>query len=482
MGIQSFPIAQINPPTTTPVKGTSLAEMMSMAQNAQALQQAQQLNPLQLQKAQLELQQAQSINPLALRKVAAETELAEKTLTPSIQAKEAEAKRLQLVADQTGVDVTNHYANIARGVYGGLLTDPDFVSGNSKKMQEKLNKAKNFIEDLGIPMHQSKMHDTLIEAVKQNPKEAYQLIKNGIQQAGTSAEQFAQVNKPADYINTGQMQVPIYQSPYQGGGPGNTPAVQNVLPPTTPTVSPAGQPGYLGAQNNQGFTPSALPPGVETQMKAPAESYAEYVKAIPKKQYSANMVNISSEELKEALSKFKPGAGTSTMVGLSQKLQAIGAPQSLVDKIAGGDLSAAQETQKFLARSVMDNLKVAAQGDPTRVAEIDNFVKNFPQFDTDPRAINKFIEFSQKQANRDLQEINFYNKKQEKGEINPNTYFGELQNYMQNQGFVPKIGEAKATIAESKKETQVGHGKVVKTGSYNGKPVVQYEDGFVEYK
>ena len=226
MGIQSF-----QAPVTTPVKGTSLAEMMSMAQNAQALQQAQQLNPLQLQKAQLELQQAQSINPLALRKAAAETELAEKTLTPSIQAKEAEAKRLQLVADQTGVDVTNHYANIARGVYGGLLTDPDFVSGNSKKMQEKLNKAKNFIEDLGIPMHQSKMHDTLIEVVKQNPKEAYQLIKNGIQQAGTSAEQFAQVNKPADYINTGQMQVPIYQSPYQGGGPGNTPAIQNVPAP-----------------------------------------------------------------------------------------------------------------------------------------------------------------------------------------------------------------------------------------------------------
>ena len=278
MSIQSFPIAQINPPTTTPVKGTSLAEMMSMAQNAQALQQAQQLNPLQLQKAQLELQQAQSINPLALRKVAAETELAEKTLTPSIQAKEAEAKRLQLVADQTGVDVTNHYANIARGVYGGLLTDPDFVSGNSKKMQEKLNKAKNFIEDLGIPMHQSKMHDTLIEAVKQNPKEAYQLIKNGIQQAGTSAEQFAQVNKPADYINTGQMQVPIYQSPYQGGGPGNTPAIQNVLPPTTPIINPQGQPGYLGSQQPNKppqFVASALPPGASLGTEDWASTYKD---------------------------------------------------------------------------------------------------------------------------------------------------------------------------------------------------------------
>jgi len=49
MGIASF-----QPPVTTPVKGTSLAEMLGMAQSAQALQQAQQLNPLQLQKAQLE--------------------------------------------------------------------------------------------------------------------------------------------------------------------------------------------------------------------------------------------------------------------------------------------------------------------------------------------------------------------------------------------------------------------------------------------
>jgi hypothetical protein len=255
MGIASF-----QPPVTTPVKGTSLAEMLGMAQSAQALQQAQQLNPLQLQKAQLELQQAQSVNPLALRKATAETELAEKTLKPSIESKEAEAKRLKLVADQTGVDVTNHYANIARGVYGGLLTDPDFVSGNSKKMEEKLNKAKTFIEDLGIPMHESKIHDNLIQTVKQNPKEAYQLIKNGVQQAGTNAEQFGQVNAPAQYINTGQMQVPIYQSPYQGGGPGRVPAIQNVLPPTTQTINPQGQPGYLGPQNQQGFVPSALPP------------------------------------------------------------------------------------------------------------------------------------------------------------------------------------------------------------------------------
>ena len=50
MGIASF-----QPPVTTPVKGTSLAEMMGMAQSAQALQQAKQLNPLQIEQAQLGL-------------------------------------------------------------------------------------------------------------------------------------------------------------------------------------------------------------------------------------------------------------------------------------------------------------------------------------------------------------------------------------------------------------------------------------------
>ena len=473
MGIQSFQIATPTPVQTTPVQGTSIAQMVNAANGIQQYQQSQQLNPLQIKQAQMAIEQAQQINPLAVEKAQAELETAK---TGSQQ-----AKQNYLVSGE----------DYSRKMINALPPINDYVDKTGEVNQKALSRSLDIIRKsayaVGLPNHPSNLLGQLEDAVATKDYNKYEELRNRVaKSSGTTSEQFAAKFPSAQMLNTGQKAVPItmgnpslaMQAPGTAVGNG----IQLQLPPSTPTISPSGQPGYLGAQKNQGFTPSALPPGVETQMKAPAESYAEYVKAIPKKQYSANMVNISSEELKEALSKFKPGAGTSTMVGLSQKLQAIGAPQSLVDKIAGGDLSAAQETQKFLARSVMDNLKVAAQGDPTRVAEIDNFVKNFPQFDTDPRAINKFIEFSQKQANRDLQEINFYNKKQEKGEINPNTYFGELQNYMQNQGFVPKIGEAKATIAESKKETQVGHGKVVKTGSYNGKPVVQYEDGFVEYK
>ena len=166
------------PIAVQPQAQTSLSDMLNVARGAQAYQQAQQINPLQAQ---------QAAQALELSRI--ETEKARRTLEPEISSKESEAKRLKLVAEQAGVDVTNHYANIARGVYGGLLTDPDFVKGNSEKMVEKLNKAKNFLEDTGIPMHDSKMHEDLIKEAKSNPAQAYQLIKNGIQQGGSNAEQ-----------------------------------------------------------------------------------------------------------------------------------------------------------------------------------------------------------------------------------------------------------------------------------------------------
>jgi len=46
---------------------TSLADMMNLASSAQQYKQAQAVNPLALQKAQLDVQQAQAINPWKLQ-------------------------------------------------------------------------------------------------------------------------------------------------------------------------------------------------------------------------------------------------------------------------------------------------------------------------------------------------------------------------------------------------------------------------------
>ena len=302
-----------SPITVQPQPQTSLGDMLNIARGAQAYQQAQQINPLQA---------AQAVQQLELSKI--QTEKAKRTLEYEVSSKASEAKRLAIEAEKAGVDVTNHYANIARGVYGGLLTDPDFQNGNSKKMVEKLDKAKVFLEGVGIPMHNSQMHNDLIKQAESNPKEAYQLIKNGIQQSGSNSEQFQQLNLPAQYMNTGQMQVPIYQSPYQGGGPGNVPAIQNVLPPSTPTVSPTGQPGYLGAQNKQGFTPSALPPnaGIGTE---------DIQKTFSDAQTAQNRIGLL-QNIKELAGKSFTGVGGSRKEFVAGLANSIGIPAYELEK------------------------------------------------------------------------------------------------------------------------------------------------------
>jgi len=383
MGIQSFPIATPTPIQTTPAQGTSLAQLMSIAQGAQAYQQAQQLNPLQLQQAQQLLEQA---------KVG--TEKAKRTLEPEVSAKESEAKRLKLVADQTGVDVTNHYANIARGVYGGLLTDPDFQKGDSKKMVEKLDKAKSFLEDVGIPMHNSKMHDDLIKQAKDNPAQAYQLIKNGVQQAGSNAEQFQQVNAPAQYMNTGQMQVPIYQSPYQGGGPGNAPAIQNVLPPSTPTISPTGQPGYLGVQGQQGFTPSALPPNAGVGSENLPQIFSEA-------QNAQNRIGLL-QNIKDLASKSFTGVGGTRKEFVAGLANSIGIPAYELEK-ANTDVLAKNSNLLALAGGNTDLARQLAEAaNPNKKMNIEAIKEASNQLIAGERLKQKKAEFLAPYANDPL--------------------------------------------------------------------------------
>ena len=214
--LTTTPVAtQIQPP-----KNMTLADMVNLAGGIQAYQQSQQLNPLQLQKAQLELQQAQQTSPLAVREAAARTSTAE------TGSKKANSELNAYYQDQT------------RKTYGGLLTDPDFnpKNPNPEAIKEKLNEAKDYLVNvIGVPEHESKMHDKLLEHIDKHgaagAQRVIQTIANGVQQAGTNTEQFGQVNKAPTYINQGQYAVPVYTSPYQSGGPGQAPAVKMQLPP-----------------------------------------------------------------------------------------------------------------------------------------------------------------------------------------------------------------------------------------------------------
>jgi hypothetical protein len=119
---------QFNTNLTPAAQGTNLGDMVNMARGVQSYQQAAQLNPLQLQKAQMEIEQLQKLNPLAVQKATADTGTSE----------------LNLSKDQNKISLE---------MFGGLRNDPDIVNA-SKNPQAALQKIKKFealIENAGVP-------------------------------------------------------------------------------------------------------------------------------------------------------------------------------------------------------------------------------------------------------------------------------------------------------------------------------------------
>jgi len=110
----------------TAQQGTSLGDMINTARGIQAYQQQGQLNPLQLQKAQMEVEQAQKLNPLAVRKATSE----------------AGTSELGLSAAQTSA---------LYGLAGGVLNDPRIQKGNKEEVLSALKEAEQRSATFGIP-------------------------------------------------------------------------------------------------------------------------------------------------------------------------------------------------------------------------------------------------------------------------------------------------------------------------------------------
>lgn len=276
-----------------PQPALSLGDVMNIARGAQAYKQAEQYNPL------------------LIREQAAQTELAEKTLNPKIEQQAAITKEATLKAEQTGVDVKNHYSNVARSILGGLATDPDFVKGNGEAMAKKIQGSKEYAEKvLGLPADVVAQVDPLIEMAKTNPREAMQAIKNGILQGQTLQTQQATVTPQVTtdiygrHIGvvgaTGQMGIMGENNPelnpkstlgtYSKDIYGNP-----VFIPNTPQGG-IGTPQYPGQPPQQGATTPqvVLPPGETSttlqEVQGIRTEANRAAKAVPQLQYNANQI------------------------------------------------------------------------------------------------------------------------------------------------------------------------------------------------
>jgi hypothetical protein len=165
-------------PAVTPPPQTSLADMMGIARGAQAYQQAEQINPLDLQAKQLAVQQAQAINPLALRQQTAATTAAEGTLAPTIAKAGSEAQTAATGADAAALTLAAKKAQTISNGYVGAINDPIVLEAASNPNAVDKNKLVEFVKNfgknqakaVGIPEDQSdQIMQPYLDIAQKNP-------------------------------------------------------------------------------------------------------------------------------------------------------------------------------------------------------------------------------------------------------------------------------------------------------------------------
>ena len=111
-----------------PVQGASLGDMINVARGAQAYQQAQQINPVELQTAQQQLSRLQQLTPEEVTRARAEANVATGTERPRITSSEQAAKTAEVGTQSAQLDFATKQVNAVAGRLTSLINNPLIIT------------------------------------------------------------------------------------------------------------------------------------------------------------------------------------------------------------------------------------------------------------------------------------------------------------------------------------------------------------------
>ena len=199
----------------------------------------------------------------------------------------------------------------------------------------------------------------------------------------------------------------------------------------------------------------------------------EYIKDLTARNATALETDMRLGEAKELLKTFKGGAGTKNFAEIAKFAQAINLPSELVDSIAGGDLSAVQSAQKFITQAVIQS----ATANPGTAESVNRYIRDNPDVQTDPRALERFINFTEKLNSKTFDETQFLLEQKQSNKFNPETHIQEVQQHLRQKYLNPE----KKSTAQSE---EVSGKKVIREyqGGKTGRTIQVFEDGTKAYK
>lgn len=336
-------------------------------------------------------------------------------LQPAIEQGIAQSQKAQTEAAQSKFNLGKDQQQWMSLMAGGLRNDPDVIDGNAEGILRKTEAIRKFADVLQIPKHPDDTLGQIDALAKKDPTSVAGFLDSRMQGNLSAANQQA-------------LQTPSLTTNAAGELIAANPVTKKITTlGTTPTAN---------------VNPTT----------ADVANFNDYQQGLTKRVLASNNYLQRSEELKQLMNEFKPGAGTQTYANIGAKLQAIGAPQGLVDSVSKGDLGAVQSFNKFLAQSVIAGVQQASGGNPTRVAEVENYLKNNPTVNTDPRALQRFIDFTDKLASRDIFENDTLAAAKKTGQFNPATWVSDYQKFATSQGVLPKAVSPEGNVSGDHKE------------------------------
>ena len=147
-------------------QGTSLADLINTARGVQSYQQAEQMNPMAVQKARMEIEQAQKINPL------------------EVQQKEEAVKQAKIGTEKTQFGFESEKAQKSRDLIGALSTSEAFRSGNRQQMLKELADTQQELIRSGYKPHEALLAvSPILDKAMRDPQGVVPFLENAVKQS-----------------------------------------------------------------------------------------------------------------------------------------------------------------------------------------------------------------------------------------------------------------------------------------------------------
>lgn len=249
------------------VQGASLGDMINVARGAQAYQQAQQINPVELQTAQQQLSRLQQLTPEEVTKARAEANVATGTERPRITKEEQAAKTAEVGTQSAQLDFATKQVNAVAGRLTSLINNPLIITAEQNPQAvnptQLMGIVKKYGEEqaaaMGIPKDKAdQLLQPYLEQATTNPAGIRQFLKDKLLSTLDQGSRLNAMQPSGIGINTGAGGGTVQTGqfgPYAPGQvlPGTT--FEQQIPPTEKVVTPTGQTKFIGPMSQRGNQP-----------------------------------------------------------------------------------------------------------------------------------------------------------------------------------------------------------------------------------